>query len=153
MESDSYLDSDISNISFGLESVSDECFNKKGDKMENIVDVTSELRVDILRLLNIIKKMESEKKVLYIKIKELEKKIKKIETNSDNTVITDTSVCVSNSSKQLTQDVCELNEFEIKLDKLKKETNEEFINFKSQITNEFAVFRQNIIQASRIRNN
>lgn len=125
-------------------------------KTENIVDVTSEIRVDVLRLLTIIKKMETEKietdnklKELSNKTKELANKIKDFENKQCNNTFSseNNGTCL----ESVTENVCDLNEYEIKLDKFKTEINNKFIKMQQSWRDEFTNFKQNIIDISRIK--
>jgi hypothetical protein len=164
MNSDSQLDSDIANMIFktkvknsNFKIVNDatsltQCTresssgNDSNERSENIVDVTSEIRVDVLRLLTIVKKMEFQIRDLDLQLKQANLKIEELELGSTNSNSTDT-----NNSSHQSQSV-DLNEYEIKLDKFKKDVNTEFTDFKTQLRIDFDTFRQNIVQAARIRN-
>lgn len=125
-------------------------------KAENIIDVTSEIRVDVLRLLTIIKKMENEKIDMDNKLKHLSHKVKDLEelviSYKEKTSTVDTnsdSTCGHFGS--LTENIRDVNEYEIKLDKFKNEMNDKFIKLQKKWNDEFAIFKQNIIEISRIK--
>lgn len=171
MNSDSQLDSDIANMilktkvkSSNFKIVNDatsltQCVhesssgNDSNERSENIVDVTSEIRVDVLRLLTIVKKMELQIRDLDSQLKQANLKIEELESGSANSNSTDTNDSSHQSqSVDLSTNINELNEYEIKLDKFKKDVNTEFTDFKTQLRIDFDTFRQNIVQAARIRN-
>lgn len=107
---------------------------------ESIVDVVSEMRVDILRLLTVIKSMETQIQLLETRISN--------ETSSD----------YSNNNNNSNNDNCNstsianLNECEIKMDKFKSDVNEEFERFRNQMIKDYTSFRADIIQSAKIRN-
>lgn len=153
MDSSSQLDTDfnitkkkVKNSNIKISSDESSSLNQDDDvKTENIVDVTAEIRVDVLRLLTIIKKMEAEKLEQDVKIKELNNKIKEFEEKLEEQNNSTDNTC------GLSESVMDLNEYEIKLDKFKAEMNDKFIGMQKSWRDEFAVFRQNIIEISRIK--
>lgn len=127
--------------------------NEKPHKSEHIVDVISEMRVDILRILTIMKKMENQ-------IQALQEKVNTLETNTDDTSTNSSTNSNTNDYQHETSstnlstsisDINKLNEYEAKLDKFKIEVNDEFMQFKEQMIIDFTKFKNGIIQSSRLR--
>jgi hypothetical protein len=116
------------------------------DDSSDLIKATSEMRVDVLRMLMIIQKLSTEVKTQKEKIANLEENLSHC-NNSTNGTETDNVTVVSSVSSSIN----DLNEYEIKLDTFKNDVNAEFALFREKMIHDFNLFKANIVEASRIR--
>ena len=98
------------------------------DASSDIVGATSEIRVDVLRILMMLQQLTADLKIQ-------KQRIAVLETGGGGS----------------TNSINDLNEYELKLDKFKSDVNTEFSNFREQMLIDYDLFKRNIIEASRIR--
>jgi len=116
---DTMTDTDCTSSDVTTEDVPEEC--------SDVIGATSELRVDVLKILVMMQQLTCDVRTLKQKVAALE--AGGVSTTSAN----------------------DLNEYELKLDQFKSNVNTEFSNFREQMLIDYDLFKRNIIEASRIR--
>lgn len=159
-------DSDICTDTNTITENSEECENIYESNIEKNM---AEMKIDIYRILRILQQLTNDIKKQKNRIQCLENEILKtnanftsdgssctrsLETdeqkeNSGSTFVSCAST--ANGSATSMANIIELNEYDIKLDKIKSEINIEFIEFKKKMTEDYAMFKNSLIQTSRIR--
>jgi hypothetical protein len=99
------------------------------NESSDVIEATSELRVDVLKILTMLQRLTADLKIQKQRITALE----------------------AGGGGGSTTSINDLNEYELKLDQFKSDVNTEFSNFRNQMLLDYDLFKRNIIEASRIR--